>query len=200
MFPPKNIVVSDDVSLEFDMSRNGCASLAFSIGPDEVKIDGFTDMKNSFHDFAFAAISAASCGREGFIRFNLDGEPTTWRWTVHSCVTKSLGYFSNVRVEYFDDGNPVIIDDQGQYVRRFPDVPGKVLFDAYCKSEAFSHAVRRAFEPLEKMGQTFEEVWCYHPFPTRTLAALDAALDTPPPEMPGEEELGTLVLSTKKPL
>lgn len=180
MWPPADTIVHDDVDLRFKMTGAGWANLELRVGDQELLIDGFSDLENSFHDVAFAALSAASSGGQGFHRFALNGEPTEWRWTVNSMFRQGCGYYSHVLVEEFPDDNHMRVDEEGRYVPRSKPNPGRVVFSAFCSSDSFAKAVRTAYEPLEAMGaKQFEEKWRWSPFPVRTLAALDAAMLTP---------------------
>ena len=180
MWPPADTIVHDDVELRFIMTGAGWANLDFRIGDQNLHIDGFSYLENTFHDVALAAISAASSGGHGFHRFALNGEPTEWRWTVAS-FRQGDGDYSHILVEVFPRENNMTVDNEGRYVSSSNPVPGDVVFSAFCSSESFAQAVRAAYRPLEESGlEAFEESWGLYPFPVRTLAALDAALTTPP--------------------
>jgi hypothetical protein len=180
MYPSEDIVLSDNLSLTFELMGSGWARLKISAGSREFEIDDFGNLENSFHDFALAAISAASCGGQGIFQFSLDGEPTVWRWTVNSSYRQNLGYYTHIRVDCFPDGDDFVTFNEGRFVRRIPDLEPEIVFDAYCSSDCFAVAVRKSFETFEEAGpEQFEEQWGLYPYPTRTLAALDAALATP---------------------
>ncbi|MCR9267660.1 MAG: hypothetical protein NXI03_08825 [Alphaproteobacteria bacterium] len=180
MWPPADTIVHDDVELRFELTGVGWANLEFRIGDQSIRIDWFSDLENSFHEVAFAALSAASSGGQGFYRFALNGEPMEWRWTVNSLFRQGYGYYSHVLVEEFPDDNHMWVDNEGRYWPRSKPNPGRLVFSAFCSSDSFAKAVRTAYEPLEEMGaEQFEDKWGLNPFPVRTLAALDAALLTP---------------------
>jgi hypothetical protein len=174
------IKVYDRVELEFDLRGDGWADLRFRVGESTLVIEWFSDLANSLHDFAFAAIGAASGGGRQYSRFSLDGEPREWRWTIMNRFRQGFGYYAHIQVEEFEDGNPMMFAQDGRIVPRRPEPKGQILFDAYCPSDSFAHAVLKAFDPLNEMGAAeVEERWQMAPYPTRTLAALDAALKTP---------------------
>lgn len=196
MFPPTDIVVSNDVSLQFDLPEHGWASLKLAIGSETVSINGFGDLTNALHDVAFAALSAATAGGSGFHRFSMDGEPEEWRWTINSLHRSERGFFSHVRIEWFREDNPHVIDEHGNYARARPDSPGEILFDAWCDSDQFAKAIREAYRPLEAAGPDYvEKAFGMYPFPTRTLAALDVALATPRRPVPARDDDLSAVLA-----
>jgi len=181
MRPPDDIKVYDQVELEFDLRGVGWADLRFQVGEATLAIEWFSNLANTFHDFAFAAIGAASGGGQQNSRFSLEGEPREWRWSIRNSFRRGLGYYCHILVEEFANGGPRMMKTpDGRVVPRQPEPAGQTLFDAYCPSDSFARAVRRAFEPLDAMGaDEFEKRWGLTPYPTRTLAALDAALETP---------------------
>jgi hypothetical protein len=200
LWPPRDITVYDDVELELELTGAGWANLVLRVGSEKVRIDGFSDIENSFHDLALAGVSAAASGGQGFFRFAMNGEPMEWRWTINSLFRQGWSYYSHVQVEEFPDDNHLMISEDGRYVPRSDAPEGKLVFDVFCSSEAFAEAIRTAFVPLEELGaDEFEKKWGLTPFPTRTLAALSAALDTPRRwNDPKTHDASEVVSSTKR--
>lgn len=171
--------VSIGIHLEFSNIEYGWSDLDLRIGDERLRIESFSYIKNSFHDIALAGVSAACGGGQALCQFSLNGEPTEWRWTINNLFRKGLGYYSHVVVEEFPSDSFFSIDGEGRY-QTTRSAESEVIFNAFCSSEELALAIRRAFLPLEKDGiLEFEKKWGLNPFPTRTLAALDAALDTP---------------------
>lgn len=174
------IQVHSDIELLFEVTGHGWANLDFRVGSATLHIDGFSDIENSFEDFVFAGLGAA-CSTHRMTEFCLDGEPVHWVWSLTHLWRSDLGAYTHVHVEKYPDKPFWSALDSDQKMRRtVNDMPGEMLLDVFCDSNALAGAIRKAFAPFETSGlEEFEKRWGLYPFPVQSLAALETALKTP---------------------
>lgn len=178
MLPPTDIEICEDLELLIDIPTSCWAKLDFRAGKQSVCVNGFGDCLDSLQELALAGINIAS-DTGGFFRFEFDGEPECWRWTFSSLRLPANKFCTRVLVEWFPDTDQPVWTEKGDYRFERPNTPGKRLLDVWCHSDKLSKAIQTALHRLvDDDNEEIEKRWGL-PFPYRTLAALDTALDTP---------------------
>jgi hypothetical protein len=149
------------VAAQFILEPHGWGRLGLAVGDSKVVIDSISYVTNALADFARFGLAAAVREHRFVCRFN--GEPTESRligeidWWSDAVMTLRLLHFRNI------DANA-------------PDSKGEVWFEERCDPDLLARAI---LAEIRRIGPEGYKGWS-HPFPYRTLAALEAALAETP--------------------
>jgi hypothetical protein len=150
-----------EVSIAYDLGRNGWSSFKLTVGDDELEVGPFGYCTDALGDLVRAALLLATYEYRVEVRF--DGEPHEWRLVVDEGWKPER----RLRVLTFSDNMGL------------PETDGQLVIETHVTVDAFARAVQKVAQDIwDTYGAVgYNEAWTgQRGFPLRGLRALDAAL------------------------